>query len=466
MRPRSVLFIIGLALIALPASAAQGATRPLVPGPAEGVQATASEGMLTIQFTGASAALGRKLAGKEVDISCDFHPKPGLLFGDEKDVSTLRHGTVDAGGTFVRVKLAYPGDACELSPSAAFAATVARAALTPAGAVWADEQAHAARMFNAVFAVAPTAVYPPVAAVVAAGGGHIVALDSPDASPPPGQIGYWTDGGTRAAYSTLSDAGRRLFVQDLGGATQRTNSLDAEVTAEPFERVKVDGSLKQTDRDGRHVREYHGKPVLAADGVRASMRGSRLVVRFTGRSAAAFRAIAGHRVKVLCSAVPPSDLLGSVIDGPQISVRVVRVPRHGGVVVLRTLRAHDECGIADGRHIVTLFRPTARGRRFRSEMTAALRFVTSMPETLASRGAASYPGAATIVAQHSGLAVMATPDAPVRRGTIGVWTDAAQQAVLATTAPDGRRLVVADEGDGVVRSNVIAAFAVFGALGG
>ena len=47
-----------------------------------------------------------------------------------------------------------------------------------------------------------------------------------------------------------------------------------------------------------------------------------------------------------------------------------------------------------------------------------------------------------------------------------MWTDAAQQAVLAATAPDGRRMVFADEGDGVVRSNVIAAVAVFALLGG
>ncbi len=465
MRTRSVLFIIGLTLIALPGSAARGATRPLVPGPAQGVQATAAGGMLTIQFTDASAALGRKLAGKQVDISCDVHPKPGLLFGDDKDLSTLRHGKVDVGGTSVAVKLAFPGDACELSLSDDFG-TLARVALTPAGAVWADEQAHATQMFDAVMAVAPTTVYPSVARVVAAGGGHVVALDSPDASPPPGQIGYWTDGGTRAAYVTLSDAGRRLFVQDLGDGMQRTNVLDTELTPGPFTPVKVDGSSKQSDRDGPHVREYHGKPVLAADGVRGSILGGRLVIRFTGRSAAAFRAIAGHRVRVLCSAVPPADLLGSVVDGPLLSIRVVRVPRHGGVVALRTPRAHDDCGIGDGRHLVTEVQATARGRRYESEMTAALAFVTRMPDTLAARGATSYPGAATIVAQHDRLAVMATPDAPVRRGTIGVWTDAAQQAVLAATAPSGRRMVIADEGDGVVRSNVIAAVAVFALLGG
>jgi hypothetical protein len=132
----------------------------------------------------------------------------------------------------------------------------------------------------------------------------------------------------------------------------------------------------------------------------------------------------------------------------------------------RRARTHDDCGIADGRHLVTEVQPTARGRRFLSETTAALRFVASMPETLAARGATSYPGAATIVAQHSGLAVMTTPDAPVRRGTVGVWTDAAQQAVLAATAPDGRGMVFADEGDGVVRSNVIAEVPFFAVPGG
>ena len=214
------------------------------------------------------------------------------------------------------------------------------------------------------------------------------------------------------------------------------------------------------------MREYHGN---AGPGRRRRAwidPGGRLVIRFTGRSAAALRAIAGHRVRVLCSAVPLADLLGSVVDGPLLSIRIVRVPRHGGVVALRTPRAHDDCGIGDGRHLVTEVQATARGRRYESEMTAALAFVTRMRDTLAARGATAYPGAATIVAQHDRLAVMATRDAPVRRGTIGVWTDAAQQAVLAATAPSGRRMVMADEGDGVVRTNVIAAVAVFALLGG
>jgi hypothetical protein len=51
------------------------------------------------------------------------------------------------------------------------------------------------------------------------------------------------------------------------------------------------------------------------------------------------------------------------------------------------------------------------------------------------------------------------PDAPVARRRLGVWTDGAQRAELVTTSPTGRRMVLADDGDGIIRSNVSTTFA-------
>jgi hypothetical protein len=464
MRARSILFIIGCALIALPASAASGASRPLVPGPAEGVQATVAGPTLTVRFTGAAAAVGHTLAGKEVEVACDVHPAPGLAFVDEQDLSSSGSATVAADGTQVQVKVARPGDVCELRVAHGDRLR-ARAVLTPAGATWVDEQVRATQLLDVAIGLRPRTAYPPVAPVVAAGGGRVAALASPDASPPPGQVGYWSDGGVHATYVTLSAAGRRLVLQDLGDGMQRTNILDAEVRWEPLPgNEKLDGSSEQSDSDGPHVREYDGDPVLPAQGVRARVAGGRLVLRFTGRSARAFRAVAGHRVGLICSAVAPSELIGSVAGGPSVSYRVVRVPHHGGTLSLPTPGAHDYCIVFDGSGVVTVVQPTALGRRWSARVGDATAFVTGVPEALASRGATAYPGAATIVAAHPGLTVMATPDAPLKRGAVGVWTDAAQQLVIAARTRSGRRMVAADEGGGMLRSNAFVGLLIDAAL--
>jgi hypothetical protein len=53
------------------------------------------------------------------------------------------------------------------------------------------------------------------------------------------------------------------------------------------------------------------------------------------------------------------------------------------------------------------------------------------------------------------LITLPTPGSPVRHGTVGIWTDGAQRAVLATADRRGHRLELADEGSGVVRSNIL-----------
>jgi hypothetical protein len=57
-----------------------------------------------------------------------------------------------------------------------------------------------------------------------------------------------------------------------------------------------------------------------------------------------------------------------------------------------------------------------------------------------------------------GLTAMAGPDAAVAPRQVGVWTDGARHAVVTTTSSSGRRLVLADEGDGTLRTNVFGDF--------
>jgi hypothetical protein len=54
---------------------------------------------------------------------------------------------------------------------------------------------------------------------------------------------------------------------------------------------------------------------------------------------------------------------------------------------------------------------------------------------------------------------MAGPGATVRPGRVGVWTDGAQRAAVAITSPSGRRITLADEGEGTVRTNLYAELA-------
>jgi hypothetical protein len=55
--------------------------------------------------------------------------------------------------------------------------------------------------------------------VVARGRGHVVAMATPGDTPPPGKIGYFSDGAGHMAVATLSSAGRRLFIDIAGDVT-------------------------------------------------------------------------------------------------------------------------------------------------------------------------------------------------------------------------------------------------------
>src|SRR5205085_12562446 len=71
----------------------------------------------------------------------------------------------------------------------------------------------------------------PAADVVAQGHGFIVALDVPDAYPPHGKAGYWTDG-VRVVTAGVSAAGRRLFIE-VERDVIRTNVL-GYIAGDPY----------------------------------------------------------------------------------------------------------------------------------------------------------------------------------------------------------------------------------------
>jgi hypothetical protein len=159
--------------------------------------------------------------------------------------------------------------------------------------------------------------------------------------------------------------------------------------------------------------------------------------------------------------MPASLLIGAVPSTPSVVGADVRVPRHGGVLRLPSKGANDLCEVS-APATVTVVTPTLRGRKRAAELTDVAAFCAQIPDSLAGSGATAYPTAAAIVARthrlahgKQRLAALPTPGSPVRHGTVGIWTDGARRAVLATADRRGHRLELADEGSGVVRSNIL-----------
>ncbi|HMJ33316.1 MAG TPA: hypothetical protein VK501_05310 [Baekduia sp.] len=454
MRRRLVLLITALALSAVPATPAWGAR---VFGPGDGVQATLTAGRtLELRFTGASAA-GVK-AGQVLRVSCSAHPDPaGLLFvGSGDDVTPSGSGKVATGGVLrVQLDRVAPVDECDvwrLDGEELWPPIVARAALDPAGASWVDEVVRALPLSDLLGRARSSKAYVPAASVV---GGNVVALGGQTASVPSGQLGYWTDGAAHAVAATTSAAGRRLVVEDLGAGMLRTNVLEQAGVLDGLLFGLGASEITGTASEA-HPSPYKGKEALGAhDGVRAAFAGRRLTIRFTRRSAAVFRALVGRRVEVSCVRRPAPGLFGGTLAPPVVHAARARVPRRGGTLTVSLGGTGDLCAVGDAGTLVALFAATAAGHWWSADV-AAINVLDQLPDSLAAPGGTAYLTPAAIVAKHPRLLAMSSQGAAVPAGRVGVWTDGAQHALVAVTSPSGRRFVLADEGEGVLRTNVYA----------
>jgi hypothetical protein len=202
--------------------------------------------------------------------------------------------------------------------------------------------------------------------------------------------------------------------------------------------------------------------MVPGTGLRASVRGGRVVLRFTGEAAAVFRAIAGHRVTADCVALPASSLLGAAPPGPPDALRIIRIPRHGHELRLPPMAARDVCTVLDDGFPVALAVPSTRGLRSVTDFLVELGFFgrlgsldLGIPPT-----ATTYPSAASIVIGRLSLMALTTPDATPPKDLLGLWTDGAHQAEIVGTGSDGRRIFFADEGDGILRTNLTTAAAM------
>jgi hypothetical protein len=297
-------------------------------------------------------------------------------------------------------------------------------------------------------------------------GPAVVAVDAPSASAPVGQIGYWTDARQHAVVSALSAAGRRLVIEDLGGGMLRTNVLEQGGVADAILAAAVTSGFSARPAGAQHrgqaaadheddpgVSPFRGPAVTSTEGVRASVSGRHVAVRFTGHSAAALHRIAGRRVFVTCVQRPAPELFGAGVRPLVSSSAVVRAPSHGATLRATVRRPGDACMVVDGGKQVAIAVTSDAGRRWWDDLRS-IGLLDRLPDSLAAPGGTSYLAPAAIVAQHAGLVAMAGPGATLPPGRVGVWTDAARRAAVAVTSASGRRFTLADEGDGTVRTNV------------
>jgi hypothetical protein len=480
---RSVLLIASTGLIA--GAALAPAAPAAILGPDGGVTATRTGATVDVTFTPAALAASRLRAGTTVSLDCSVqHARSPLALvaideadqdGSEDDL-TWGDAKVGADGV-AHVKLYAntsdnaPGavDSCDvarvrhLAKHSTVDTPVARIGLTPTGVDHVDVIARATALRHLIRRAHAANGYQPVAAL----GAGVVAMDSPEATPPAGQTGYWTDG-THAAVATLSAAGRRLVIQDLGGDVLRTNVL-AEMdpygedddlpagTSIPSSSLRP---VKSPEAD-RTPSPAKGDPLTPADGVRVAISGRRATVRFTGRSARTFRKLHGRRVAVVCQSVPPLQVLPSLVEdylsAPSAAGGVARVPARGGAVTV-TLKgaARDVCDVVDDGHEVAVAGATARGRAWVQDLAALLVLTGGGTPRLAAPGGQAYlpTGQLAATGRKDGYVAMSGPDGAVPVGRIGIWSDGARQAAVAVQSASGHRFMEVDEGDGVVRSNL------------
>jgi hypothetical protein len=484
MRHRFASLTIGLALAVVPVTAADAAQRVL--GAPDGVTATLSGAELTVRFTPAALVAAKVKPGTSIAVSCRARPAaPTLALGDDdEDEDEDAARTADAAGRIRAdgtAQLALKGrrdqalgtlDACDVerldpgkSKDTLWPTAVAQVALTPAGEVSTDISLHAIALRDVLVAAHGTAGYRPAAEL----GAGVAPLAGPDDTPAvPGQPGYWTDG-ARATVATLTAAGRRLVIQDLGGGVLRTNVgaeselvdvvLDETLSSSSTSGGSVSASPEVDPEDDRGASPYTAEqPVDLGDGLRASVRGRRLVVTFTGRSAKAFRAVAGRRVAVVCATRAPR--LAYPVAGQEGFGRpaTARVPKRGGRITFTMKgKVGDACLVADDGTLLAIAAPTKVGRRWFHDLDAVGALSFSDTPHLAARGAGAYYPTASVLGHSPKSRAVALPTAaaapPV--GRVGVWTDGARHAVVAARSASGRRFFFEDEGDGMLRTNVL-----------
>lgn len=238
------LAIAAVGVVAAPASAAA----PLPTGHSQGVKIVWKGGQVIV-FGKRATGLYKKIAGRKVTVSC-WHLTDGGGNGGGVPVWAPKRGRVLKTGDLVRdwdyCRVWRPGWTVRRRNTTTHhpRMLVVSIPLTQKGAVYIDEQVKAVGL-SALLLFArrgnlssPTGPFHASNVVVDVMGGvlrlpwfwpgrhPLVALATPDQTPPVGAVGYFSDGHEHAAAVTLSASGRRLFIEHQRDDVLHTNVAD------------------------------------------------------------------------------------------------------------------------------------------------------------------------------------------------------------------------------------------------
>jgi hypothetical protein len=229
MLHRSSLLAAALtaAALTLPASAAADSEPPPPIFPADGLHVIHDRyGQSIVRFTGAAALKkARAWRGKELQVRCQFITPPSL------DGGGILEGFADRGfnGRSLRIGKIAPGrDFCVVRHERAGTSATDLVAIVPvtaAGRGWVtDLQAVVPLLSIGYPDDTPAGQVPSIDAMVKEWKPLVVALPDPEAMPPAGYVGYWSDGAHHDVLAVASPTGRRLFVESEGDVV-RSNML-------------------------------------------------------------------------------------------------------------------------------------------------------------------------------------------------------------------------------------------------
>jgi hypothetical protein len=226
-----------LVLVLPSAGAAQG---PVPLRETDGVRIVRERGAIVVVFAKRAERLWKRVAGRRVDVHCTQLFEDGTGSGNNvvrapKRGRRIPTGDLSRGWDYCRVWLEARTVRRDGRRRRVPRRLIASVPLTQQGTVFLDNQ------FNAFLLTALLTV----SELVAEDRGRegfltpeelmaltneepwvpaLVVLPSPSDTPPPGAIGYYSDGAKHAAAVTVSAAGKRLFFEVIGDAVH-TNVL-------------------------------------------------------------------------------------------------------------------------------------------------------------------------------------------------------------------------------------------------
>jgi hypothetical protein len=235
-----VTAVVTALLVALATPSAAMAQGPEPLRPADGVRLVRERGALVVVFAKRAERLWKRVAGKRVDVHCTQLFEDGTGSGNNvvrapKRGRRIRTGDRSRGWDYCRLWLEARTVRRDGRRRRLQRRLITSLPLTQEGTVFLDNQ------YNA-FVLSGLLTFSEFAAEERGREGYLtpdelmefadpepgapalVVLASPSDTPPPGAIGYYSDGAKHAAAVTVSAAGKRLFLEVNGDAVH-TNVL-------------------------------------------------------------------------------------------------------------------------------------------------------------------------------------------------------------------------------------------------